>query len=195
MYNVYNASEVFYLYDIQKKENFFIGNEKDFIDFLARGYKGGYYCYRWIPDEKYVFNTYFETFACSPNEIDEFTKWQFFDGMNRCINPKLYEKEAYKLYLSKYKGKDKYNPKKWRKNKVYKGIFRRTPVGGTGKGHGYYAYGKTRYRHKIADFLIPEYKEYKRGDHMSGWDYVEDIKYPEKNWKSQGKRRHQWERR
>lgn len=197
MYNVYNASEVFYLYDIQNKKVSLIGKEKDFVDFLAKGYKGGYYCYDiWMPDEKYTFNTYFETFSCSPNEIDEFTKWQFFDGIGRCINPKLYEKEAYRLYLSKYKGKVKYNSKKWYKNKVYKGIFRRTPVERTGKNWFHYSgYRNVRYKHKIADFLIPEYRNYKRGDYVGGWDYAESRRHTEKSWKSQGKRRHQWEKR
>lgn len=196
MYNVYDASDVFYIYDMRKEEKSLIGNKKDFIKFLASGYKGGYYVCQdiWIPDEKYVFNTYFEIFACSQGDVNEFTRWQFFDGMDRCINPKIYEKEAYSMYLNNCKNVVKYNKKKWCKKQVYKGTFRREPVQGIHKPRMWKSFWRhPHYKRLISDFYIPEWEEYKKGNFISSWDYEEIPRCREKNWKSQGKRRHQWQ--
>ena len=43
MYNVYNASEVFYLWDVNRQQLSLIGDEKDLIQLLAKCYKKGYW--------------------------------------------------------------------------------------------------------------------------------------------------------
>jgi hypothetical protein len=125
MYNIYNPSEVFYLWDVKRQQLSLIGNEKDLIRFLARHYRKKWY---WDYELR---NDILDNFGCNVNETNK--DWQIFDGMNRCINPKIYDREAYDLYLKYYKNpKEREDYRIWSiKNKTYKGEFRREPVEGS----------------------------------------------------------------
>ena len=110
MYNVYNASEVFYLYNIYEGKTSLIGNEKDLIEKIAAAYTSWW---DWDSPKDYC-NTFLDNFACSQGDVTATTKWQFFDGVGRIINPKIYEKQAHALWVKKYKQKqDKRDYRYW----------------------------------------------------------------------------------
>lgn len=189
MYNVYNASEIFYLYDIYDGKTSLIGNEKDLIKKIAAAYT-----FWWDPLKDYH-NTFLDNFACSQGDVIVTTRWQFFDGVGRVINPKIYEEQAYALWVKKYKKKqDKRDYRYWQKNKIYKGVFRRTPVEGIHKWRGGPSVRPRHIKHIKILYSIPEYKMFNRGSHkeisLGWWDDWHRCK--NKNWKSQSKRRHQW---
>ena len=183
MYNIYNLSEVFYLWDIKKQKMSLIGNEKDLINLIAKYYHEAWW--EFFPRE---INDILNDFACNVNETTK--SYQIFDGMNRCINPKLYEKQAYQIYLKYYKNR-KYKAKII-KDKTYKGEFRREPVAGLRRPHG----GPSCRRRKTARILRmysnPEYKEFNRGSQKMIPKWWDDQKFRcrQRSWKSH--RRHQW---
>lgn len=185
MYNVYNPSEVFYLYDIFNQTTRLIGNEKELINFLAKAYTQEWY------GGNYYYNTYFDNFACSQGDVIATTKWQFLDGMDRCINPKTYERSALSLWNKKYKNKQgNLDYRHWKKkHSTYKGVFRQTPVEGI---HNYNGGPSSKKPLHIAHYWRmhgnPEYKEFNRGNRISIWH--DPKRHVEKNWKSQ--RKHQW---
>lgn len=205
MYNIYNKSESIFLWDAVKGKEYFIGNEKDLIIFLAKAYRRtGFFNTQEV-------NTYFDDFYCNDNEalsVSNFSwdfsnyysikRYTFYDGENRTINPKDYEYEAHKLYIEKYKKKDKldkYGYCWWRNNQtIYKGTFRRTPV------EGIHNYNKGRHSkpQRLKQLYLmydnPEFKEFNRGSHKElpdGWDTP--YRLQERNWKSQ--RKTQWKER
>lgn len=181
MYNVYNPSECFYVWEIQKERLSLIGNENDFIDYLARGYN-------WWGGDNARFN-----FICHQNEYTPDKYYQYFRG-EVCINPRDWEKQALSWYKKKYKNqKDRDYYKYWKKNKVYKGSFRQGPVEGIHKYRGGSGYRPPKTKHIFAMYANPEYKEYNRGTKKiipKWWD--DKIRQVEMNWKSQRKTKHQW---
>jgi hypothetical protein len=181
MYNIYNQSDSYYLYDIKYEKMSLIGNEWDLINFLAKAFEED-----WLYG---ITNTYFVNFVCSQGDVKVTTRWQFFDGFDRCINPKIYEVKARELYLKKYK--DKKRKKYWIKNQVYKGVFRRTPVENISshKG-GPYSKKPLHCGHLYKIQGNPEYKEFNRGDKIDPWFEGRHPRCVERNWKSQ--RKHQW---
>lgn len=188
MYNVYNPSEVFYLYDILKERTSLIGNEKELIDFIAKAYKSWW---SWDNSSSDACNTYLDDFACSQGDVTATTRWQFLDGMDRCINPKRYEKQAHALWIKKYKNSQvKRDYSYWHRNKVYKGVFRQTPVEGLRKRRGGPSVSKPMHMaHIWRMWGNPECKEFNRGYCPDKW-YEGRERSIERNWKSQ--RKHQW---
>lgn len=184
MINVYNEYEVFYLYEIQTETWSLIGNEKELIVFLAKGY---YEFYNYCKTE--LRNRYFDNFGCNQNETD---KWyQFFNGTDRCINPKIYEVDARNYFLKKLKGKSEQFSHRYVHK--YKGIFRRTPVEGIRKIRGGSSHKMPKTKRIFAMYANPEYKDFNRGTKKlipSWWD--DKFRHVEMNWKSQRKTRHQW---
>lgn len=187
MYNIYNASEVFYLYDIRKEKMSLIGDENDLINMIAAAYTSWW---DWGSPKDYC-NTYLDEFACSQGDVTAFTRWQFFDGFDRVINPKIYEKQAHALWVKKYKTKqDKRDYRYWNKNKTYKGVFRQTPVSGLIRRHGGpYCKKPIHIAHIWRDWGNPEYDGFRRGYCPDKW-YEGGARCNERNWKSQ--RKHQW---
>ena len=187
MYNIYNPSEVFYLWDVKRQQLSLIGNEKDLIRFLARHYRKKWYLWDYE-----LGNDILDNFGCNINEVNK--DWQIFDGMNRCINPKIYDREAYDLYLKYYKKpKEREDYRTWSiKNKTYKGEFRREPVERLIRRHG----GPSCRNRKVSRlkrmYSNPEYKEFNRGSHKDIPMWWDDQKFRcrQKSWKSH--RKHQW---
>lgn len=187
MHNVYNPSNVFYLYNIREERMSLIGNEKELIDFIARAYKS-WFDWGSSSDDH---NTYLDDFACSQGDVTATTMWQFFDGFDRCINPKNYEKQAHALWVKKYKNKQvKHDYRYWHRNKTYKGVFRETPVEGIHKWRGGPSVKKPLHMaHIWRMWANPEYEGFNRGWCPDKW-YEGRPRCLEKNWKSQ--RKHQW---
>lgn len=185
MHNIYNPSEVFYLWDVNRQQLSLIGDEKALIHFIARRYRKSYSLW----DDGLV-NNILDDFGCNINEIGK--SYQIFDGMDRCINPKIYEREAYDLYLKYYKNaKPKYKP--WSvKDKTYRGEFRRKPVENLIRRRG----GPSCRCRKTARirrmYANPEYKEFNRGSAREIPIWWDDQKFRcrQKSWKSH--RKHQW---
>lgn len=188
MYNVYNKSESIFLWDANLAKEIFIGNEEDLIIFLAKNYKKNIY---WL--DRSITNSYLDNFYCNENEF--YTNYPqksyiFFDGNNRILNPKDYEKSAYDLYLKKYKKLGKKDYYSWR-NPYYKGTFRRTPVEGIHRYKGPRVKPR-RIKPLKKMYANPEFKEFNRGSHKDvpdGW-WDDWYRCVEKNWKSQ--RKTQW---
>ncbi len=189
MYNVYNASEVFYLYNLREERMALIGDEKDLIEKIAAAYTSWW---DWGEPKDY-YNTYLDEFACSQGDVTATTRWQFFDGAGRIINPKIYEKQAHALWVAKYKKKqDKRDYRYWHRNKTYKGVFRETPVEGIHCRKGGPSVKKPLHiAHIWRMWANPEYEGFNRGWCPDKW-YEGRPRCLEKNWKSQSKRRHQW---
>lgn len=201
MHNVYNKSDLFYLYDLEKCEEIFIGNEKDLILLIAKAYRSWW---DWNIDYT-VFslskplNTYLNNFICSSNDVSH-GRWVFYDGYNRVINPMNYHQEAYELYNRKFRQEQKtkkfwdkrYYRTYYKNNKTYKGTFRCGPVEGIRKHRGGpYCKKPTNYFHYIREWSNPEYQGYNRGDKPKSWDYyTSSCRRNERNWKSQ--RKTQW---
>ena len=182
MTNVYNEYEVFYLWTIQDEKWSLIGDEQDLIKFLANGYN--YWSIGSEPENKY-----FDNFGCNLNET--YKKYQFFNGKDRCINPKDYEAEALKYFKEKIKGET--GQYSYHYVHKYKGTFRREPVEGIHKYRGGSGHRPPKTKHIFAMYDNPEYKDYNRGTKKiipSWWD--DKFRHVEMNWKSQRKTRHQW---
>ena len=183
MYNIYNASEVFYIWDIENQRMSLIGDENDLIQHLARCYRVSWWC------GSELINSIFESYACNINE--EGKKYQIFDGMDRCINPRIYEREARKLYLEVYKKKQqKQEYRKWVRK--YRGEFRREPVEGIHKWRGGPSYSGRKVTHIKKMYANPEYKGFNRGSRDEVPDWWDDCKprCRQRSWKSH--RKHQW---
>ena len=190
MYNIYNKSNVYYVWIISKQKECLIGDENDLIHYLAKNYHPAWDWWYFDKKPKKWRNPILDTFACNINEQGK--EYQIFDGYGRCINPKTYEKEAFRLFLEQYKDKkEKYY---WQKNYKNMGIFRYDPVPYSGKRRGGPSVRPRKIKHLHAMYLNPEYKEYNRGsrsDIPEGW-WDDWYRCRQKSWKSQSKRRHRW---
>lgn len=182
MYNIENKSDIFV--KLNDGEIFYIGSEQDLIKYLARGFRV-YDIYL----DNYTEQCYNVIMGYKNSRFSEY----FFNYNDRRINGYDYKQEAWEYYRKFYKDKTEYHY--WRRNKIYKGIFRRTPVAHTGKiGSGGPWVKPRRIKHLKAMYNNPEYKEFNRGSKKElpagRWD--DWHRYRERNWKSQGKRKHQW---
>lgn len=191
MYNVYNKSNVYYVWIISKQKEYLIGDENDLIHYLAKNYRPAWDWWSFYFDEKprKWRNPILDTFACNINEQGK--EYQIFDGYGRCINPKIYEKEAFRLFLKQYKDKkEKYY---WRKSNTNTGVFRYDPVPYTGKRKGGSYVRARKIKHlKEMYYAYPEYKEFNRGSHKDipeGW-WDDWYRCNQKSWKKH--RKHQW---
>lgn len=186
MYNIYNKSNIYYLWNIKRQKTSLIGDERDLINFIARNFRRCWDCF--FEPTNHYHNPILDSFACNANEIDK--EYQIFDGYGRCINPKIYEKEALKLYFSKYKDKDK--KFYWRKKYKNTVRFRYDPIPYSRKRRGGPRVKSRRIKHLKAMYANPEYKGFNRGsskDCPLGW-WDDWCRHTERNWKSQ--RQHQW---
>lgn len=122
--------------------------------------------------------------------------WKYWDGMNRVIDPHTYYRDAHLYWVRYLKNKPKEDWRvreaQYKKNKTYKGEFRKTPVEGIRKHRGGPHVRPRKLRHIAAMYDNPEFKDFNRGskdDFPEGW-YDDFYRCDERNWKSQ--RRHQW---
>ena len=125
MYNVFNKSDVFFLYDFSTQQNQLIGNRNDLIKFIVKGYK--FNCW----NENRLENKYFAEVNMG-NDIYYFTKetkikcedgtyqyieekcynykrYLFYDGYDRIIDIRLLENECKKYYHVHKNDKKNYN--------------------------------------------------------------------------------------
>jgi hypothetical protein len=188
MYNVYNKSEIYYFWNIDTQQKYLIGNEKELVHWLAKQYRPDVWC------GSELHNDTLDSFACHENDLKYGKHCQILDGFDRCINPKIYEREARLLYLNYYKHKmvrsDYFY---WRKNNVNY-VFRYDPVPHTHKRKGGPCVRPRRIKSLKQMYANPEYKEFNRGSHKDvpdGW-WDDWYRCNQKNWKKQSKRRHQW---
>lgn len=191
MYNVYNKSEVYYFWDIDAQKKYLIGNEKELIHWLAKQYQRDWWCGSELKNDT------LDSFACNSNDYLNYGKnCQILDGFDRCINPKIYEREARLLYLNYYKNQWVKSNYFYRYKNEIKYAFRYDPIPYTHK----YGSGGPHVRPrrikplKKMYYAYPEYKEFNRGSHKDvpdGW-WDDWHRCRQKNWKSQSKRRHQW---
>lgn len=187
MYQIENKSDIFVEHYVGWNHRTCridrIGTEKNLIMYLANGFK--FLDYYDEYDYSYI--------GYSNSRFIE----HFFDGYGRDINGYAYKKDAWTYYCQYIRGKEDTGKKDysyWRKNKIYKGIFRRTPVEGISKWRGGPSVRPRHIKHLKAMYANPEYKEFNRGSHKevpNGW-WDDWYRCREKNWKSQSKRRHQW---
>lgn len=188
MYNVYNKSEIYYFWNIDTQTKSLIGNKKELVHWLAKQYRPDIWCGSELHNET------LDSFACHENDLKYGKHCQILDGFDRCINPKIYEREARLLYLNYYKYKKvKSDYFYWRKNNV-KYVFRYDPVRYTGKRKGGPSVRPRRIKSLKQMYANPEYKEFNRGSHKDvpdGW-WDDWYRCNQKSWKTQSKRRHQW---
>jgi hypothetical protein len=188
MYNVYNKSEIYYFWNIDTQQKYLIGNEKELVHWLAKQYRPDVWC------GSELHNDTLDSFACHENDLKYGKHCQILDGFDRCINPKIYEREARLLYLNYYKHKmvrsDYFY---WRKNNVNY-VFRYDPVPRTHKRKGGPCVRPRRIKSLKQMYANPEHKDFNRGSHKDvpdGW-WDDWYRCNQKNWKKQSKRRHQW---
>ena len=201
MYNVFNKSDVFYLYDFSTKQVQLIGNKKNLIAFIAKAYR----CNGW--SENRLENKYFEEVNMG-NDIYHFTKtttikndddtyqyieekcynyrrYMFYDGYDRIVDIRLFEDECKKYYHAHKNDR-----------KIYRFNFKHTQHP---KSHArnFYKHTFTHNRmcvRKLDDMFEHDvdYKDYhfkKLEDPIDGYpDWWDDTnRRVEGNWKSQYK--------
>lgn len=190
MYNVYNKSDVFFVWDISQQKEYLIGTEKDLIHYIAKRFRPDMI---WGWDTKPIRNKWkndiLDSFACNINEKGKL--FQIFDGYGRCINPQIYDKKAFSVFIEEYKDK---KPKFYlRKNHNNKSIFRYDPVPFVHcyRGGSYQSYRKIKHLKQM--YANPEYKEFNRGSHKDvpdGWWDDFPPRCNQRSWKKH--RKHQW---
>lgn len=179
MYTIEKPKDEIYCYDFNKLTFRLIikciaKNEKELIMYLAKGF-------------------YRDSWGFLKNKRMEN---QYYDGYGRQIDPHIYYNSAHLLWVEKYKNLPPETTeqiwKKWKKNKTYRGEFRREPVEGIRKRRGGQHVRPRKIKHIAAMYSNPEFKEFNRGsrnDYPDGW-WDDWYRVRERNWKSQ--RRHQW---
>ena len=128
MYNVYNKSDVFYLYTFSKNQTHLIGNKEDLIKFISRAFSTSYW-------DRTLANKYFdninmgndiyyvkkETKVLNEDETYQYIyeyivnskEYMFFDGYNRIVDVRNFKEECIK-YFNLHKN-DRYYHKYCRK--------------------------------------------------------------------------------
>lgn len=207
MVNVYNLSEVIYVYSCSADKSILVGNRDELIKFLARNYK---YINDWIvpvaeADRKtgrsHWSNCYIDSFTCNWNELSSIKNYIFYDGYDRIINPLNFDTEAFEYFSNVMKHKEyyrytwqgdfarKYKNKAFRPGYNYK--FRSGPVPfvhcckGGPFNKGIRKHGTLR---MCADTEYGIYMRKAAGD-FPYWTECRE-RHNEKNWKSQRKRQY-----
>ena len=179
MYNIEKNDKIYVGYYDTWRPKYHIkklGNEKDLICVLAFG-----------------FENKIDVWGNEAINHNSRMSYDYWDGYNRIITPQSYKIDAWIYYNNFIKNKKvKKNYSYWRKNQIYKGTFRRTPVEGISKWRGGPSTKPRRIKQIQAMYANPEYKKFNRGSHKNisdGWwdDWYRSV---ERNWKSQ--RKHQW---
>jgi hypothetical protein len=176
-----------------------IGSEQNLIKFIAHRFFG-YIIGRDsnIASLEADPNTVIYGDHCYSKEQNIGINYQYYYADKRSIDINNYLDDAWDYFLKNILNEN------WVKNehlikpfiKVYKGTFRRAPVEGI---HNYNGGPRIRSRHirqLKAMYANPEYKGFNRGskkDLPDGWwdDWTRSV---ERNWKSQTKHRHQWQK-
>lgn len=131
MYNVFNKSDVFYLYDFSTNQTQLIGNRENLIAFIANAYRREGWSENRI-ENKYFKEInmgndiyYFVKTSTVKNEDDtydrieekccSYRRYMFYDGYDRVVDIRLFEDECRKYYHAHKNDK-----------RVYRFNFRRT---------------------------------------------------------------------
>ena len=191
MYNVYNYSNVFYLWDRLKQQTFLIGDENKLIDEIAQYFQAHWsYHYNDTKDirERHSNELITESTVSFQNEPHK--RYLVYDGYFRCISLGDYDDIAFKLYLQKYK--DKRRKVYWRKSYIEHRRFRYDPIPYTSSRGGGSPIRPRKIKHLKQMYANPEYKQFNRGSHKNvpdGWwdDWYRNV---ERSWKKH--RKHQW---
>ena len=188
MYNIYDKSNVFYVYNHQKNQTYLIGDRDEFINYLAKdiktfGYKDKN---RWtlssLEDQNLTMNDT-KSIPTGYYEYPEYKQYlrylTFFDGYERIVNIKDYLNEAID-YLNK--GKVHYTKRKsFYRNyqKHYSGNYFKNKMPQT-------------FRTKRLNSIL-EYKKFVRQRDKEFPDYWDDTsRRISCNWKDQYKCKKQW---
>lgn len=211
MYNVYNKSEIFYMYSFDKDETVLIGDKQDLLLFLSKGfrlkpsfilfeqnykrkdtlnnYNNEYFDNINMGNDTYCVKTFFNMDFYSIEYIPQ--KYLFSDGYGRIIDVRDFRQEAFSVYLEEL-------------NKPFRFNFRR-----------YYGFNRTRSHSKYSwknkfpgnrncvrrlDSMFkrdPDFKDYNfkriedaNNPYPDWWD--DASRRVEGNWKSQYKVKRQY---
>ncbi|AXF52281.1 MAG: hypothetical protein [Caudoviricetes sp.] len=189
MYNV--PDNTFFCYDAEKEETFYVGNIDDLILLISKGYE---LADNWC--QLYVQNKYFPESSMVERPIK--SKYEIYDSHGRPIEldweiqtaarEKFTRDNGFVPEDLKWKSVQKYR----KKNKTYRGEFRKEPVEGIHKNSYFLPYIKSkRYKHLVSERLNPETKKFCRGS-LDFWDIGYTYRNYDRSWKRQNKRRHQW---
>lgn len=198
MYNVYNKSDVFYLYTFSKNQTHLIGNKEDLIKFISRAFSTSYW-------DRTLANKYFdninmgndiyyvkkETKVLNEDETYQYIyeyivnskEYMFFDGYNRIVDVRNFKEECIK-YFNLHKN-DRYYHKYCRK--MYPKSHAQTRYKHT------FAHNKMKIRKMDSMFKCDEeYRDYHfkkledpNNPYPDWWD--DTSRRVEGNWKSQYK--------
>jgi len=178
MYKIENPQEI-YVYNSKGNMVDILFSERDLIKFLAEGYSRSYY---------YFMDNWWDI------NHNNYFSYLYIDGYGRKLEVRTYKNEAWDYFSRYFRHQVKSEKSYWRRNKTYKGEFRREPVQSLGgkwnrKGPSHH---QPRMRQITAMYKNPEYKEFNRGDKIEfpWWDDI--YRKPQKCWKEQRKTRHQW---
>lgn len=212
MYIISNPPRVYKIWSASKQKFFIkLYGEQELISFLAKFWKKYYSYYDNYYPKKYesqfycqgYYNYFLDNFACSYKDANIIPKeYQIFDNNNKIINPMIYCYESFKYFEKNKKNFSffdyyyyDYSPKIRKKKKQIKHnyIYRYDPVPYIHKNHKKKYFSKPQIKHLLILYSDPEYKNYLKGSAAKGqWNYHYSKSI--KNWKSQSKCQHQWQR-
>jgi hypothetical protein len=190
LYNTYDYSDSYYLYDFRKESMQFIGNYNDFIKFLAKGYE-----IRWLPDECgwydwREYNKYLTYYTCDVNESYPNMRYFLFMRDKSVINPSIYQEEVKKCAEAmQLEAKTMYGVG-WHKP-LYYFKYRKGPVPNTACYRGGCSQKSARVKSILISKTDPEYKEFHRTFKSRKrpvpvcWD--DRFRRPQRSWKEQRK--------
>lgn len=203
MYLNIDRTNEYYLFHNNKC--FYLGNKEDMIEYLVAHWRRSYVLdlekfHKGIFEGAYKWeNTIFSNYSMS---MEDSSKYVIIDGLHRIINIDNYYEQTFRLAKKHIEEickiareeKDKDNSFTYPENHNKYGIYRCTPVPNTRKYRGgpSQKVRKTARIHKL--YADPEQKEYNRGSRRevpSWWDDF-SFRHPQKSWKEQSKRSHQW---
>lgn len=205
MYNIYNKSNIFYLYDFFKNKTYFIGNKLDLLKILAKAFKIFDYNDSETWFNEYLddinmgkdFSNYRKISLSTDNNGNSFflekiiienKRYLFFDGFDRIIDIRIYKDDAIKC-LKNDKIEYKYIPKY--KKRQYRKIH-----SGNCKNHkGTNCLRQLKKLNSMFEFdeELKSFHFKKLGDSFISYPWYDDrIRRVESNWKSQYKTNKQY---
>lgn len=194
MYNVYNKSNVYFVFQISKNKSYLIGDKEDLIKFLSKGVNTYGYSdsSRWSNDyvnnqnmgnDVITYRTFFNGYYFSHFIKRDFI---FYDGLDRIIDVRDFVDEVYIYYKQHENDKIHYNFHRY----YYMG--QRSHAKNLGKG----TFPNGAHQAKIIDSM-KEYSEYNlkkiedtNNPYPDFWDDV--TRRVEGNWKTQYKTNKQY---
>ena len=204
MYNVYNKSDVYYVFNRQRNVYVLIGNYRELLVYLSKGFKSklcykenyniAYYNNCFFDDinmgndySHYIYKRYEEneegfSYIVKTEYFDE-KSYLFIDGFDRIIDVRLFRDEAFKVYLQRINEKKRYYYRRYKKHNG-----RKRHSHNTFRNH----IGNKKRVLTIDNIFDTEYKEY-HFKHLEDFvnpypDWWDDTyRRVEGNWKSQYK--------